>query len=222
MPAHVPPVRRARGLVAYVAQQLDAFRSVSFGLTDEQARLHPDRRAPCRSAPAQARHRVQRAGSPVALPRPAAPRRAAVRGAGRRLPGRLGLRDDDTIAAALAALRRGDRPGHRRPPRPTPTRRARCRRRRGSPRDVEAWSVRWVLLHLDRGDGPARRPRRHRPRGARRRDDVRAGRRPGGLARDRLAEAVASDDPGLSIRVRPAASTSGSAFATGRCRRPPR
>ena len=42
MPAMPPPVTDERdGLVAYVAQQLDAFRSVAFGLTDEQARSTP-------------------------------------------------------------------------------------------------------------------------------------------------------------------------------------
>ncbi|HEY6932667.1 MAG TPA: DUF664 domain-containing protein, partial [Marmoricola sp.] len=42
MPAMPPPVIDEReGLVAYVAQQLDAFRAVAFGLSDEQARATP-------------------------------------------------------------------------------------------------------------------------------------------------------------------------------------
>jgi len=54
MPAMPPPVDSERdGLVAYVAQQLDAFRSVAFGLTD--ARAHPER--PVRGRPGEARRR---------------------------------------------------------------------------------------------------------------------------------------------------------------------
>ncbi len=42
MPAHVPPFDNERdGLVAYVAQQLEALRSVAYGLTDDQARATP-------------------------------------------------------------------------------------------------------------------------------------------------------------------------------------
>ena len=42
MPAMVRPVTSEKdGLTAYIAQQLDAFRAVAFGLTDEQARATP-------------------------------------------------------------------------------------------------------------------------------------------------------------------------------------
>ncbi len=34
------------------------------------------------------------------------------------------------------------------------------------PDDLDAWSVRWVLVHLVERDRPARGPRRHRARGA--------------------------------------------------------
>ena len=54
------------------------------------------------------------------------------------------------------------------------------------PDDLDAWSVRWVLLHLDRGDRAPCRPRRHRAGVDRRRDHLRAHGRGRGLARDRL------------------------------------
>ena len=46
MPGSVPPVADEReGLLAYLAQQRDVIRVTAFGLTDEQARLTPTRRA---------------------------------------------------------------------------------------------------------------------------------------------------------------------------------
>ncbi|EUA78523.1 hypothetical protein I553_3866 [Mycobacterium xenopi 4042] len=52
------------------------------------------------------------------------------------------------------------------------------------PEDVDAWSVRWVILHVV-GSWPATPPRRHHPRNHRRRNDVRAHRGPeiGNLSR---------------------------------------
>jgi len=152
MPAHVPPFDNERdSLVAYVAQQLDAFRSVAYGLTDEQARATPT--PSTLSVGALVKHaagasrgwveRVQAAPAPPAKDdRPFEERMAAY-------ADDFVMREDETLADVLArfdhqaeetlrVLREAD-PGTPVPvPRDAPW----------FPRDVENWSVRWVALHL--------------------------------------------------------------------------
>ena len=151
MPAMAPPVADEKeGLVAYVAQQLDAFRAVSFGLTDDQARATPTPSslsvgALVKHATGVSRGWMNRAAAAPELyvdDRPAQERMAAYQD-------EFVMRDDETLADLLEAFDRqaeetlrllgeadldaavpvpGDAPWF--------------------PKDVEAWSVRWVALHL--------------------------------------------------------------------------
>ena len=152
MPAHTPPFDNERdGLVAYVAQQLDAFRSVAYGLTDEQARATPTPSA--LSVGALVKHaagvsrgwieRVVHAPEPPPVDeRPFEERVAAYQD-------EFVMRDDERLAdildrfdvqaeQTLQALREAD------PATPVPV----PRDAPWFPADVEHWSVRWVALHL--------------------------------------------------------------------------
>lgn len=152
MPAHAPSFDNERdGLVAYVAQQLDAFRSVAFGLTDEQARATPTPSslsvgALVKHATGVSRGWVERiAAAPQPPPkdaRPFAERIAAYQD-------EFVMRQDETLDDVLARfdqqaeetlriLREAD------PNTPVPV----PRDAPWFPKDVENWSVRWVALHL--------------------------------------------------------------------------
>jgi hypothetical protein len=143
-----PPVKDEReGLSAYLHQQQDAFRAAIFGLTDEQAGMTPTPSA--LSVGALVKHVTfvqhgwleQALAAPNAVP-PSGDEVYAEREAAFRWT------DQDTVAGALAAFDAVseavldavrtvdlDLPV---PVPPAPW----------NPRDVDAWSVRWVWLHL--------------------------------------------------------------------------
>jgi hypothetical protein len=152
MSALAPPVQDERdGLVAYVAQQLDAFRSVAYGLTDEQARATPTPSS--LSIGALVKHTTRSSAGWVDRvlaapePPPADDRPGEVRMA--EYADDFVMRDDETLADVLArfdaqaeqtlqALRGADPDT----PVPVPTDAP------WFPKDVTHWSVRWVALHL--------------------------------------------------------------------------
>ena len=165
MPGQAFPHRDERELLlAYIDQQRDGIRYAAYGLTDEQARLTPT--AGTLSIGGLVTHvtAMERGWIDLILQRPAARRQARPRPRLRRTGFRLG--PDRTLAEALAALDAvaAETDGGRSP---HLARRRRSRCPKGVPwfpDDIDAWSVRWVLLHLDRGDRTPRRTRRHRPR----------------------------------------------------------
>jgi uncharacterized damage-inducible protein DinB len=148
MPGQVPPLADEQALLlAYVAQQRDGIRNAAFGLTDEQARCTPT--ASTLSIGGLVKHATdmerrwidmmlerERTGSP-------GDQQAAYLDNFR-------LREDETLAGALAAYdevaRETERVVHgvddldRAVPVPKGV--------PWFPQDVEAWTVRWVLLHL--------------------------------------------------------------------------
>jgi uncharacterized damage-inducible protein DinB len=141
MPGTVPPVANEReGLLAYLAQMRDAFDIVAYGLTDEQARLTPT--VSVLSIGALIKHvtMVERNWVGVILQEQRAGDYEEA----------FKFGPDDTLAAALAdydacaketeaVVASIDDLGQAVPvPKDAPW----------YPDDVEAWSVRWVLLHL--------------------------------------------------------------------------
>jgi uncharacterized protein DUF664 len=150
MPGNAPALTDERALLlAYVAQQREGLKNAAFGLTDEQARLTPT--AGSLSVGGLVKHvaEMERSWLDTVLQRD---RRAGGESvdeqAGDYEAGfRLGL--DETIADAVADLDAAGRETEAAlagldldQPVPVP---------QGVPwfpDDVEAWSVRWVLLHL--------------------------------------------------------------------------
>ncbi len=147
MPGNAPPLTdEAELLLAYIAQQRDGLRNTAFGLTDDQARLTPT--AGSLSIGGLVKHvaATERHWIDLALQRQRpAPREDQEQGY---FDG-FRLREDETLAGALAAYEEvaaeteaamaGVDMGT---PVPVP---------KGVPwfpADVDAWSVRWVLLHL--------------------------------------------------------------------------
>lgn len=152
MPAHAPPVTDEKdGLVAYVAQQLDAFRAVSYGLTDEQARATPTPSSLSVGALVKHATSVSRGwiARVTAAPEPPPPDDRPFEERVAAYQEEFLMREDETLAeilelfdaqaeATLNALRAAD-PGTPVPvPKDAPW----------FPKDVESWSVRWVALHL--------------------------------------------------------------------------
>jgi uncharacterized damage-inducible protein DinB len=152
MSAMPPPIADERaGLKEYLRQQQYAFHALAFGLTDEQARATPSVSA--LSIGALIKHVancqsgwIARAaaapGSPAADDRPVEVREAEYRD-------EFVMRDDETLADVLARLDESNAEalalidtvdlGAAVPvPRDAPW----------FPKDVEAWSVRWVLFHI--------------------------------------------------------------------------
>ena len=152
MAAHVPPVADEReSLVAYLDQQRDAFATVAFGLTEEQIRLAPT--AGTLSVGGLVKHvtTCERGWAERMAAAPAAPappdhsleEQATAWGDDFRVS------DGDTLESLLAALaaqgdvtrevlRRADLGAAVPVPRDAPW----------FPQDVDAWSVRWVAMHL--------------------------------------------------------------------------
>jgi uncharacterized damage-inducible protein DinB len=144
VPGQVPPVADEReALVAYLAQQRDVLRIAGYGLTDEQARATPT--AGTLSVGGLIKHvaTVERGWIDIMLQRPSSSSQEEYEtnfrlGPDEALAGVLELyeqvaRETDEAVASIDDL------GH---PVPVP---------KGVPwfpDDVEAWSVRWVLLHL--------------------------------------------------------------------------
>jgi hypothetical protein len=152
MPGQVPPVADEKdGLVAYVAQQLDAFRSVAYGLTDEQARSTPTPSslsvgALLKHVTGGSRGWVARiTAAPQSPPADDRPFEERVGG----YQDEFVMREDETLSDVLAgfdaqaeatldALRSAD------PDTPVPV----PADAPWFPKDVTHWSVRWVALHL--------------------------------------------------------------------------
>ena len=151
MPALVPPVADERdGLIAYLDQQRDSLATTAFGLTEEQLRATPT--AGTLSIGGLLKHLATMESSwvdrVVAAPGEPTPvgttqERAAAYGSD------FVLTDDDTRESLLAGLAAvGDRTrevlreADLETPVPVP------RDAPWFPKDVPAWSVRWVALHL--------------------------------------------------------------------------
>src|SRR4051812_28243090 len=143
MPGSVPPVPDERtGLLAYLAQQRYVLRLAAYGLTDEQARLTPTRSALSVGGLIKHVAVVERNWVDTILQRP--------RGDPADYLASFQMGPDETLASVLAlseqAAAETDQVvaaikdlGQAVPvPKGVPW----------FPQDVEAWSVRWVLLHL--------------------------------------------------------------------------
>jgi uncharacterized damage-inducible protein DinB len=144
MPGTVRPVADEReGLLAFLDQQRQAVAAAAYGLTDEQARQRPT--AGELSIGGLVKHvaAVERAWMDTALQRNRSAREEADYDRG------FTLGEDETLADALADLEAAGREtaaviagiadlGQAVPVPDAPW----------FPKDVEAWSVRWVLLHL--------------------------------------------------------------------------
>jgi uncharacterized damage-inducible protein DinB len=144
MPGNTPPLTDEKALLlAYIAQQRDGIRNAAFGLTEEQARLTPT--AGTLSVGGLVKHvaNTERHWIDMALQRQSSPGNEQDYADGFR------LRDDETLAGVLALYDEvardtdasmADVPLDQ--PVPVP---------KGVPwfpADVDAWSVRWVLLHV--------------------------------------------------------------------------
>lgn len=151
MPAQVRPVKDERdGLIAYIDQQRDAFASAAHGLTEEQIRLAPTAGtltigglikhvATCERGWVDRIAAVP--GTPIDTR--SVEERAAAYGSD------FVVTDDDTLESLLAQLAAvGDRTrdvlrsADLDAPVPVP------RDAPWFPKDIEAWSVRWVALHV--------------------------------------------------------------------------
>jgi uncharacterized damage-inducible protein DinB len=148
MPGQPPPLTDERELLlAYVNQQRDGIRYAAFGLTDEQARMTPT--AGALSIGGLVKHvaATEQGWTDMVLERrrdlPREEAEAGYRDGFRLLPHETlagALAAYDEVAAETEAVIRGIEDLNH--PVPVP---------KGVPwfpADVEAWSVRWVLLHL--------------------------------------------------------------------------
>ena len=152
MPGQVRPVADERdGLIAYLDQQRDAFASAAYGLTEEQIRLAPT--AGTLSMGGLIKHvatcergwvdRIEAAPNRPAPDNRPIEERAAAYGSD------FIVTDEDRLVSLLeqlrsvgdrtrAVLERADLDAAVPVPRDAPW----------FPKDLEAWSVRWVVLHL--------------------------------------------------------------------------
>jgi uncharacterized damage-inducible protein DinB len=143
IPAQAPPLTDERELLlAYLAQQRDGLRHAAFGLTDEQARLTPTASALSVGGLLVHVAAMERTWVDMITGQPADEDTAAYEDGFRRAPDRTladALAELDAVAARTEAEVRARSLDD---PVPVPE---------GVPwfpADVEAWSVRWVLLHL--------------------------------------------------------------------------
>jgi uncharacterized damage-inducible protein DinB len=144
MPGGVPPFDdEARGLLSYLAQQRDALRIATFGLRDDQARLTPSASALSLAGLIKHNLHVERFWVDLVAGR-------LQSGTGEDYESNFVVGPDETLDGLLAEYadvaveteRVVTTLGDLSRPVPVP---------RGVPwfpDDVEAWSVRWVLLHL--------------------------------------------------------------------------
>jgi Protein of unknown function (DUF664) len=148
MPFQAPPVADERdALAAYLTQQQDAFRAVVHGLTDEQAGLRPTPSALCLGSLVKHVTFVQGGwlAQALAAPDPVQRSREEANAAWQEA---WGWTTEDTLARALESFdavservveaARSVDPALPVPVPPAPW----------NPADVDAWSVRWVWLHL--------------------------------------------------------------------------
>ncbi|MEP7331352.1 MAG: DinB family protein [Terracoccus sp.] len=152
MAAQVPPVADERdGLIAYLDQQRDAFGSVSFGLTEEQIRLTPTPGALSLGGLIKHVTTCERgwADRMAAAPDAPPPPEQSVDDEAQAWGDDFRVTDDDTLVGLLFSLATvGDRTrkvlqqADLDAPVPVP------RDAPWFPKDVDAWSVRWVALHI--------------------------------------------------------------------------
>ncbi|HET7387149.1 MAG TPA: DinB family protein [Nocardioidaceae bacterium] len=152
MPAHVSPHPGEKDqLIAYVAQQIDAFRTLAFGLTDEQARLTPTPSTLSIGGLVKHATGVLRGWTARVTAAPNSPAPDGRSGQERMAEhlAEFALADDESLASALDRfdaqsaqtlrdLESADLDAAVPVPRDAPW----------FPKDVDAWSVRWVALHL--------------------------------------------------------------------------
>lgn len=151
MPALVPPVADERdGLIAYLDQQRDSLATTAYGLTEQQIRATPTAGTLCIGGLLKHLATMESSWVDRVVAAPDAPaqqgtreERAAAYGTDFRVT------DDDTLELLLSGLAAvGDRTravlrgADLDAPVPVP------RDAPWFPPDVEAWSVRWVVLHL--------------------------------------------------------------------------
>jgi Protein of unknown function (DUF664) len=190
LPGNVPPVADEReGLLAFLAQQRYALRLAAHGLTDEQARVAPTTSALSIGGLIKHVTATERGWMDTLLQRPSA--ESGESGEADYVTG-FTMTADETLAGILDSYEQAAREtediiagiADLGQPVPVP---------KGVPwfpDDVDAWSVRWVLLHLIEETGPPRGARRHPPRMPRRRHRHAADGRGRGLARHPLAAAL--------------------------------
>ena len=144
MPGQVPPISDERdGLLAYLDQQRHVLRVAAYGLTEEQARATPTRSALSVGGLVKHVAHTERGWMDTVLQRDRDDGDAEDA-----YEDSFRLREDETLAGALAFLDEvaaetgevvaGLALDHPVPVPPAPW----------NPADVEAWSLRWVLLHL--------------------------------------------------------------------------
>ena len=144
MPGQVPPISDERdGLLAYLDQQRHVLRVAAYGLTEEQARATPTRSALSVGGLVKHVAHTERGWMDTVLQRDRDEGDAEDA-----YEDSFRLREDETLAGALAFLDEvaaetgevvaGLTLDHPVPVPPAPW----------NPADVEAWSLRWVLLHL--------------------------------------------------------------------------
>jgi uncharacterized damage-inducible protein DinB len=148
MPGQAPPATDERELLlAYVAQQRDGIRNAAFGLTDEQARLAPTVSSLTIGGLIKHVAHTERGWIDIMVQRG---RDDSVENRMASYEDNFRLEPDETLAGALAFYEEVARDteavvaGIDDLGRPVPV-------PRGVPwfpDDVEAWSVRWVLLHI--------------------------------------------------------------------------
>jgi hypothetical protein len=147
MPGQAPPLNDERELLlAFVAQQRDGIRYAAYGLTDEQARLTPTTGSLSVGGLVKHAAHMERSWIDLVMQRPPVPfeeQMAAYQANFRLAPdetlaGAVQLLDE-AAGATAAAVGGIDDLGRAVPvPKGVPW----------YPDDLDAWSVRWVLLHL--------------------------------------------------------------------------
>ncbi len=148
MPGNVPPVADERdGLLKYIAQQRDGIRYAAYGLTEEQIRMTPTKSAICIGGLVKHVTACERGWIDVMLQRE---KPKSVEEAAAAYGADWQVNDDDTLAGLLADNDACARETEEAVagvadlsmPVPVP------RDAPWFPKDVDAWSARWVLLHL--------------------------------------------------------------------------
>ncbi|MEO5840536.1 MAG: DinB family protein [Acidimicrobiales bacterium] len=144
MPGQAPPLNDERELLlAYIEQQRDGIRNAAYGLTDEQARLVPS--ASSLSVGGLVKHAIdmEKGWIDMVLQRDSGASQSNYEDNFRFGPddtlAKLFARYDDVARGTASVIRSIDDLGQDVPvPKGVPW----------YPDDIDAWSVRWVLLHL--------------------------------------------------------------------------
>jgi uncharacterized damage-inducible protein DinB len=148
MPGTVPPIADERdGLLKYIAQQRDGIRYAAYGLTEDQIRMRPTESEICIGGLIKHVTACERGWIDRMLQRE---KPQSVEDAAAAYGAEWQVNDDDTLAGLLADFEACARETEEAVasiddlsmPVPVP------RDAPWFPQDVEAWSARWVLLHL--------------------------------------------------------------------------